>query len=109
MLTETAYNEAINVIHMASTSNGLYASGTPKGYTSVWARDSMISLLGASLTGDFKEQFKKSIQTLTKYQHELGQIPNDIDIFDKKRKKEVAWATIDSTLWYIIGNYIYAK
>jgi len=109
MLTETAYKEAIKIVEMASTKNGIYASGSPEGYTSVWARDSMISLLGASLTGKFQQQFKKSLQTLTKYQDELGQIPNDIDIYVKTRKKEVAFATIDSTLWYIIGNYIYAK
>jgi glycogen debranching enzyme len=109
MLVDDAYVKAIEVVDKCCTSNGIYASGTAKGYTSVWARDSMITLIGASLTGKYKEQFRKSLETLTKYQHELGQIPNNVDIFDKSRKPSVDFATIDSTLWYIIGNYIYAQ
>ena len=109
-ITDIAYEKAIEIIEKVSTKNGLYASGGEQGYTSVWARDSMISLMGASLTGRFKEQFKVSLETLTKYQDELGQIPNAVDIFfEARKKKEVTFATIDSTLWYIIGNYIYAQ
>jgi len=110
MLVDDAYEKAVDVIDMCSTRQGLYASGTMEGYTSVWARDSMISLIGASLTGSYKEQFRKSLLTLAKYQDELGQIPNNIDVFFKARKKKsVDFTTIDSSLWYIIGNYIYAK
>lgn len=109
MLIETAYKKALEVMEMVSTKNGLYASGGQNGYTSVWARDSMITLMGASLTGGFKDQFKISLETLAKYQHELGQIPNTVDLFFKRKKNEVTFATIDSTLWYIIGHYVYAN
>src|SRR3989344_297495 len=70
----------------------------------------MISFLGASLVKSnlFKQTFKKSLETLVKYQSELGQIPNNVDIFsDSKTKNGVSFATIDSSLWFIIGEYIY--
>jgi len=109
MIVDIAYEEAVRVIDKCSTPNGIFASGNMKGYNSVWARDSMITLLGASLTGKYKEQFKKSLVTLSKHQDELGQIPNEVDKFDETRKPNVSFATIDSTLWYIIGNYVYAQ
>ena len=44
-LIEDAKENAIKVLEICSTKNGLYASGGKNGYTSVWARDSMISLI----------------------------------------------------------------
>ncbi|MFH1425691.1 MAG: amylo-alpha-1,6-glucosidase [archaeon] len=109
MMSDIAYEEAIRVIDKCSTPNGIFASGNMKGYNSVWARDSMITLLGASLTGKYREQFEKSLVTLAKHQDSLGQIPNEVDKFDKTRKPNVSFATIDSTLWFIIGSYVYAQ
>ena len=108
MLTDEVYINAVKVIRKCCTKNGLY--GSVGGYTSVWARDSMISFLGASLVKSnlFKQTFKKSLETLVKYQSELGQIPNNVDIFsDSKTKNGVSFATIDSSLWFIIGEYVY--
>ncbi|MBI2499046.1 hypothetical protein HYV88_02290 [Candidatus Woesearchaeota archaeon] len=108
MLIDEVYRNAVKVIRRCCTKNGLYAS--VGGYTSVWARDSMISFLGASLVKNdtFKKTFKKSLETLAKYQSELGQIPNNVDIFsDSKTKNGVSFATIDSSLWFIIGEYVY--
>ncbi len=103
--------EAVKALRQCCTPHGLYASGGAGGYTQVWARDSVITFLGASLIKDdaFRKCFRKSLDTLAKYQSELGQIPNAVDLYDKKRKKQVTFATIDSSLWYIIGEHVYAK
>ena len=37
----------------------------------------------------YKDQFEKSLVTLAKYQDPLGQIPNDIDIFDNLVKQKL--------------------
>ncbi len=108
MLIDEVYRTAISVIRKCSTKNGLYAS--VNGYTSVWARDSVISFLGVSLLKNnlFKETFRKSLDTLKKYQSKLGQIPNNVDIFkDSRTRSGVSFATIDSSLWFIIGEYNY--
>lgn len=109
-ITDEAYYKAIDAVKKCITNNGLYASGGVKGYNSIWARDSVITFLGASLVKDkeIKEAFKKSLNALSKFQNELGEIPNCIDIFDKLRPKQVTFATIDSSLWYIIGEHVYA-
>ena len=109
-LTKVAYEKAKEVITICSTENGLYASGGSKGYKGVWSRDSMISLIGASLVKErkFQNQFKKSINTLGKSQSKKGQIPNAIYGWEHK-KIYTDYLSIDSTMWWIIGNFIYKK
>ena len=109
-ILEKGYEKAKEVIKECSTKYGLYASGGKDGYRGVWARDSMISLIGASTEKDpfIKEQFKKSLIVLAKYQSEKGQIPNAVLHFERK-KPQVDYLTIDSSLWFIIGHYIYKK
>lgn len=105
-----AYQEAIKTLEACSTKNGFFASGGKGGYNAVWARDSMIASLGAGLVegGKFKGVFEKSLVTLAKHQSEQGEIPNAVDKFSK-RKSHVDYKSIDSSLWYVIGHYIYAK
>ena len=109
-MIDKCYERAKGVIRICSTKNGLFASGGIDGYNAVWARDSMISFLGASLVKDglFRNTFKQSIVTLAMNQSRNGQIPNAVDKFSK-RKPHVDFASIDSSLWYIIGHYIYKK
>ncbi len=110
-LTEKAYLKAIEAIEKCSTPHGLYASGGKEGYNSVWSRDSMICLLGAALVKNdkFKKVLSKTIETLSIHQSKRGQIPNCVDIYDKKRRKQVTFATMDSTLWYLIGQEYFSK
>lgn len=103
---EEAYKRAVYVLKVCSTKNGLYASGGKKGYRGVWARDSMISMLGGSFLSEFKEVFNKSIGTLRENQSKNGQIPNCVDKWSEK-KPHVDYQSIDSSLWFIIGNYIF--
>ena len=65
-IEEECYKKAIEVIKRCSTAHGLFASAGKKGYNAVWARDSMISLIGASIIKEnfIKETFKQSLITL---------------------------------------------
>lgn len=109
MLRE-CYEKAKEVIEACSTKHGLFASAGHKGYNAVWSRDSMISFLGASLIEDkkFKETFKQSLVILAENQSRLGQIPNCVDKYSE-RKPHIDYKSIDSTLWFIIGHYIYKE
>src|SRR3990167_7805134 len=109
-MLERCYNKAIEVLRENSTKNGLFASGGIKGYNGIWARDSVISFLGASLVKDekLKQTFKNSLITLANHQSKTGQVPNAVDKYSD-RKPHVDFKTIDSTLWYIIGHYIYKQ
>jgi len=107
---DVAYEKAIEVVNQCSTKYGLYASGGWNGYKGVWSRDSNITLIGASTEKNdlFKEQWKKSLDILKKYQSHLGQIPNAVLNLSKK-KKQADFKSIDSNMWFIIGHYIYKK
>lgn len=107
---DLAYKNAIETINKCSTKHGLFASAGRRAYRGVWARDSMISLIGASCTSldhkIIKESFKNSLITLAKYQTKLGQIPNAVYGFNSKKIK-VDLQSIDSSLWFVLGEYYY--
>ena len=109
-IIKEAYEKAIQVVKECSTPHGLFASAGKKGYNAVWARDSIITFLGASLIKDdkLKETFKQSLIILANNQSKLGQIPNCVDKYSE-RKPHVDYQSIDSTLWFIIGEYAYKK
>jgi hypothetical protein len=104
--TDLAYKKALWILNKCATSHGFFAAFP--GYDMVFARDSMIISLGASLTEDnkLKEAFRKSLITLAENQSPKGQIPNAVDKFSK-RKHHVDYMSIDSSLWFIIGHYNY--
>ncbi|MDP2910706.1 MAG: glycoside hydrolase 100 family protein [bacterium] len=109
-LIEQGYQQAINVCQHCAKPSGFFASGLPEGYQSLWARDSMITSLGACLIDKkFKTPFKKSLELLSKHQSQLGQIPNAVGDYNFDRKSKVTFNTIDSTLWYLIGHYAYSQ
>ena len=106
-ITKEAYNKSIWILEKCSTPNGFFAAYP--GYDMVFARDSMIMSLGASLIDNkFKETFKNSLITLANNQSKLGQIPNAVDKYSK-RKGHVDFKSIDSTLWFIIGEFFYKE
>lgn len=108
-LTEEAKAESVRVLEKCSTRHGLYASGGKDGYTQVWARDSCISLSGAALAGiDVKDVFRRSLETLARKQSANGQIPNAVD-FIGSIDKPATFATIDSSLWFVLGEHFYKK
>lgn len=107
-----AYKKAIETVNECSNKYGLFASGGKRGYRGVWSRDSMITLISASCTSldskTIKEAFKRSLITLAKHQSKLGQIPNAVHGFDTN-KINVDFQSIDSSLWFILGEYYYKK
>ncbi|MEK6818541.1 MAG: glycoside hydrolase 100 family protein [Nanoarchaeota archaeon] len=106
--SDLCFAKSVELLEKASTPNGFFAAFP--GYDAVWARDSMIISLGSSLLGaDFRETFKNSLITLAKHQSEKGQIPNAVDIFSKDRKAHVDFKSIDSSLWFIIGCYVFKE
>lgn len=109
-ITLEARKKAVYVLEKCISPEGLYASGTKEGYTSVWSRDSNISFLGGALIGDkFKKVFTKTLSVLAQNQSPRGQIPGAIGVWEARRRSNVAYNSIDSTLWFIIGHYVYAK
>ncbi|MFH0951337.1 MAG: amylo-alpha-1,6-glucosidase, partial [bacterium] len=105
---DKAYNKAIEVLVHCAKPSGFYASGLKHGYEATWARDSMITALGASLVGNkFKQTIKKSLDLLAKNQSYLGQIPNCVGSYNTDRRSDVTFNSIDSSLWFIIGLLVY--
>ncbi|MBI2023641.1 hypothetical protein HYT01_03720 [Candidatus Giovannonibacteria bacterium] len=108
IVEETKLN-AVKVLEASAKPEGFHASGLPGGYEALWARDSMITSLGGCLVGTkFKKTFQKSLELLGKNQSELGQIPNAVGSYNIDRRSDVTFNSIDSTLWYLIGNFVYS-
>jgi glycogen debranching enzyme len=99
-----AYEKALKVLDLCSKSRGFYAAYP--GYQGIWARDSVITSLGANLVNEkYKKVFKASLVTLAKQQSDKGQIPNAVMLKGKK----IDYKSIDSSLWFVLGHYIYKK
>ncbi|XHR30489.1 MAG: amylo-alpha-1,6-glucosidase [Chthoniobacteraceae bacterium] len=76
-------------------------------YPQVWARDSVITLFGATVDGNSQllEAFRFSLETLGAHQDRFGHIPNYVRL-DNSR---VDYQSCDSTIWFIIGSCIYGE
>lgn len=83
---------------------GMMASAD--GYPQVWARDSVITMLGAALSKNEKvmRSYRTTLETLAEYQTRFGQIPNNVWV----ETKEVTYYASDSAQWFIIGAAQYA-
>jgi len=109
-IKEEAYKIAVKTLESCVKDTGFYASGLSGGYEATWSRDSMITSLGASLIDDkFQDAFKNSLILLAKNQSELGQIPNCVGSYNIDRRSDVTFNTLDSSLWFIIGHYVYSR
>jgi glycogen debranching enzyme len=107
-LLEKAYQKARGVLKECVDPMGTKASALVSGYPQIWARDAMITMLGASLIKDktIRQSLKKSLETLAAYQSELGAIPNNVDV---RAKAYDTRALMDGNSLYIIGHYVYYK
>jgi len=85
---------------------GLRASVEASGYPLVYARDSMISLLGAAAVAgeDFRRVFRASLETLGSIQSELGYIHRALHLGTLKKDNN-AHGSVDSNMWFITGHY----
>lgn len=106
LMIDEAYKHAISVLHDCISDIGFKASALDTGYHEVWGRDSMITLLGAMQTddADLHKAARASLDTLSKYQTELGLIPNNVDVENNEPEYR---SYMDGTIWYIIGSHTY--
>jgi GH15 family glucan-1,4-alpha-glucosidase len=102
------YNNSIALLHTVSTSKGFLASAeNTSNYKRVWARDGVICGLAALASGDEKliSTFKSTLETLAKYQHEMGTIPSNVLVSEDQI--EVSYGglagRVDAITWFIIG------
>jgi glycogen debranching enzyme len=102
-LVETALEKAHAILGSECSPIGLMAS--PEGYPHVWARDSVVTSLGAILSPGHENCLRVSLATLAGQQSELGAIPNNVSVATGRLDHTNA-GSVDSNLWYILGHYI---
>ncbi len=100
-LTELALDKAQQILGTECSPIGLMAS--PEGYPHVWARDSVITSLGALLSPGHEDCLSVSLRTLAGQQSELGAIPNNVRVATGRLDHTNA-GSIDSNLWFILGH-----
>lgn len=105
-LIDTALSKAHKILSSECSPLGLMAS--PEGYPHVWARDSVITSLGALLTPGHEECLPVSLRTLGSQQSELGAIPNNVSVATGRLDHTNA-GSVDSNLWYILGHWFAFK
>lgn len=126
-LVETATSRAERILLANGGELGLVSAN--QAYRQVWARDSMICGLGLLLCEDPEGAaiFRRSLETLRRYQSPLGKIPHNVGLADlddpaliahggrleqdeSASKDGVVMDTVhagcpDGNLWYIVGHY----
>ncbi len=109
-----AYCKGVALIRQGITSNGFVAStGFHANYHRIWARDSVITGLGALLTGEkvLIEGMRKTLIALEAHQHYSGMIPSNMEIDARGKIKHVSYGTltgkVDASLWFVIGTFLY--
>lgn len=98
---------AVDSLRLCCTASGLKASGGRVGHNQVWARDSMIALLGARFVPDDPIQncLRASIDALRGAQSSTGEIPNNVDVASGRPNFR---AYADAGLWWIVGSSLLA-
>jgi len=105
-LIDIALEKAQIVLASECSPIGLMAS--PEGYPHVWARDSVITSLGAMLTPGHENCLRVSLQTLAEQQSELGAIPNNVSVATGRLDHTNA-GSVDSNLWFILGHFFHYR
>jgi hypothetical protein len=113
--TET-YHRAVELLRQGITSNGFVAStGSRANYHRIWARDSVITGMGALLTDEKEliEGMRKTLTALKTNQHNNGMIPSNLETDTTGKVKKVSYGTltgkVDAGLWFVIGVFLYFK
>ncbi len=110
LLLDEARHRALEVLRRCTTPRGFRASGLAAGYPQIWARDSIITFLGAAVSGDAQliAAGRASLETLSTYQSRRGLIPLNVNPDTGYISTENAGAS-DSNLWYILGHYLHLR
>jgi glycogen debranching enzyme len=109
LLTE-ARRRALDILHRCATPHGFRASALAAGYPQIWARDSMVSFLGAAATGDadLLAAGRASLATMSRHQSSRGLIQLNVNPDTGYVSTENAGAA-DGNLWYILGQYLHYR
>jgi glycogen debranching enzyme len=104
---DAAYRAAIESLRRCCCQWGLNASGRPVGHHQIWARDSMIALLGARFVedGEIQEALQLNVSLLKDHRGPHGAIPNNVasgTLLPNFR------AYADGGLWWIVGSTLLA-
>jgi len=101
---------ALDVLQQCVSPHGFRASGLTAGYPQIWARDSIITFLGAIVTGDetLLAAGRASLEVMSQYQSRRGLIQLNVNPDTGYVSTENAGA-VDANLWYILGHYLYFK
>jgi hypothetical protein len=107
-LLKEARGRAIDILQQCATARGFRASGRAAGYPQIWARDSIITALGAVVSGEAElvAALRHSLITLATHQSRAGLIPLNVNPDSGYISTENAGA-VDANLWYILGHYLY--
>lgn len=99
---------AHEILTQCVTSYGLRASAMYSGYPQVWARDSIVTFLGAAVTEDatLLRAGRAALETLGAHQSPRGLIPLNVNPDTGHISSENAGA-LDSNLWFILGHYLH--
>lgn len=105
---QTTRQRALEILHHCSTPNGFRASALAAGYPQIWARDSMITFLGAVASGDpaLIAVGRASLESMSAYQSRRGLIQLNVNPDTGYVSTENAGA-VDANLWYVLGHYLY--
>ena len=100
---DTDWHAAVEVLRRCSHPLGINASAGKSGHAQIWARDSMITLLGACTLQDpvIRSALRATLATLGAHQAANGCIPNNVDPATGKVNFR---AYADGGLWYVIGS-----
>ena len=100
-VVDNALEKALEILGSECSPIGLMAS--PEGYPHVWARDSVITSLGALLSPGHETCLRNSLITLANQQSELGAIPNNVSVATGRLDHTNA-GSVDSNLWFVLGH-----
>lgn len=102
-LTDSVRGRAIETIRRCCGPWGLKASGRAVGHHQVWARDSMITAIGARLIQDpaIDAALCASLALLRRHRAPTGAIPNNVDCATLRPNFR---AYADGGLWWIVAS-----
>ncbi|RNL52131.1 glycoside hydrolase 100 family protein [Pedobacter jejuensis] len=109
MFDSQSYQQALNLLHKASTPFGFVAAVQEHdNYKRVWTRDGVITSIAALLSGDKKliETAKITIETLLNNQHKNGYMPSNVSE-DGSVSYGGTSGRADNPSWAVIGLGVY--
>jgi len=105
------YQQAKSLLRKAQSPNGFLAAvNDVANYKRIWARDGVICGLAGLLDGeeDLVNAMKMTLETLAEHQHDIGNIPSNVDV----KTGEVSFGglagRVDTLAWFVIGVCQYA-